>query len=828
MRSLIGDVRYGLRMLAKSPGFTVAAVLTLALGIGLNTAIFSAINVILFRPLPYDNADRIVAVHRRNIETSEYGRWSYPHFEDYRDRSESFAHFVAWTGSEAIVGRGDSTRSRMVQLVSGDYFQALNARPVLGRFFTRADDRIPEGHPVTVIGYHFWQLHFQGDPNVVGRPIALNGHDFTIVGVAPEGFTGLVPILHTDLWVPMMMESVIRPAYALLAQRGSTWMDAFAVLKPGVSVEQACAELALIASRLREEDPETSKREHALVVPMRGVPFSPNDRPEAYAMSALCMAMVGVILLIACANVANLLLARAVTRRREIGIRLAMGSSRLRLVRQLLVEALLMALAGGAIGVILAQWTIEGANLLIPEMPFGTTMVFDFELDRNVLFFALGVSALTGILFGLFPAIQSARGDLVPALKDDGAGPTQFKRSRLRSSLVVAQVAASLVLLVSSGLFLRSLLSATTMDPGFVHANTLALTLDFARHGYGGERGRAYCDELLARIRALPGVEAAALDSSVPFGFSLHRTSVWIEGEEAVDDDGSFRPRMVRTASVSPSSFETLGIPILVGRDFDELDGPDDREVFVVNQTFAETYWPGENPLHKRIAFTTRTEEGRYGPGEYHPVVGVVQTVKYGELNEEPQPAVYRALFQSWSPSVVLLVRASGDPMARLAPVRDIMRSIDENFAPSDTRSLTGMISFKLIPARLSAALCSLFGGLALLLAVIGLYGVMSYMVSQRTHEIGVRMAIGAGRGEVIRLVLRQGLTLTLIGIVLGLAVALGCTRVLSTLLYGVSPYDPLTFAAIAFLLLAVALLACYIPARRAARVDPMIALRYE
>jgi predicted permease len=455
-------------------------------------------------------------------------------------------------------------------------------------------------------------------------------------------------------------------------------------------------------------------------------------------------------------------------------------------------------------------------------------MVFDFELDRNVLLFALGASALTGILFGLFPAIQSARADLVPALKDEGAGSTRFRRSRLRSALVVAQVAASLVLLISAGLFLRSLLSATTMDPGFEHASILAVTLDLGRGGYDADRGRAYCDELLSRVRALPGVEAAALDNSVPLGFNLGKTAVWIEGDTAVDREGSRRPRMVRIASTSPGGFETLGIPVLMGRDFDERDGVESETVLVVNQTLAATYWPGEDPLDKRIALHTRTVNGQHYPGDYCPVVGVVSTVKYGQLSEEPQPAIYCALSQSWSASVVLLVRSSGDPMAQLAPVRDVMRDIDENLSPSDTRSLTGMISFKLMPARLSAALCSIFGGLALLLTMVGLYGVMSYMVSQRTHEIGVRMAVGAGRADVLSLILRQGLTLTMIGLVIGLVIALGCTGVLGSLLYGVSPHDPLTFACIALLLIAVALLACYVPARRATKVDPMVALRYE
>ena len=828
MRSLLNDIRFGLRMLAKHPGFTIAASITLALGIGLNTAIFSVINVVLFRPLPYEDADRIVAVHRQNIETSEYGRWSYPHFEDYRDRSRSFEHLVAWSGTEAIIGKGDATATRMVELVSGDYFQLFGVQPALGRFFTRDDDRVPRAHPVVVLGHHYWEARYQGDPGVIGDIIGLNGNDFTIVGVAPEGFSGIIPALLPDLWVPMMMEPVIRPAYSALEQRGSTWMDVFGMLKPGVSPEQVDAELASIATQLRAEDPQASRNEHALAIALRGVPFSPADRPMAYAMSALGMGMVGMILLIACANVANLLLARAVSRRREIAIRLALGSSRARLVRQLLIESMLVALIGGVVGVVLAQWGISGANYLVPELPFGATMVLEFTLDRNVFLFALGASALTGLVFGLIPAIQSTRADLVPALKDEGAGTTRFKRSRLRSTLVIAQVAVSLVLLISSGLFLRSLLKAKTMDPGFMHANTLVLSLDFARQGYDSARGRAYCDELLPRVRGIPGVESAALDSSVPLGLDIGRTSVWIEGDMATDDEGSLRSRMARISSVSPGSFETLGIPVLMGRDFDEHESPDGEEVVIINQAFAETYWPGENPLDKRIAFTTVLDNDRYGPGEYLRVIGVVRTVKYGELGEDPQPAIYSALSQSWRSNSLLLVRTSGDPESMLPAVRDVMRDIDENLAPGDTRTLTSLISFKLMPAKLAASLCGLFGALALLLAMIGLYGVMSYMVSQRTHEIGVRMAIGAAKGDVIRLILRQGLVLTMIGIVIGLGIALGFTRVLSTMLYDVSPHDPVVFVGIALLLIAVALLACYIPARRATRVDPMIALRCE
>jgi predicted permease len=833
MMGILQDVRYGARLLMKTPAITAAVVVTLALGIGLNTAIFSIVNMMLFRPLPCDNADRIVTVHRQDLAASTFHRWSYPLFEDYRDQAESFAHFVAWHSDEAIIGQGDATATRVVQIVSGDYFIALGAQPALGRFFTRGDDRIPGASPVTVLSHRFWQRQLQGDPEVVGQTIAINGHDFTIIGVAREEFTGILTIMPPTLWVPMMMEPVMRPAYAALDQRDSTWMDVFGVLKPGVPLKQANAELALVASQIREVDPERSDNESALAIAMHGVPFSPNDRPQLYALSALVMAMVGIILLIACANVANLILARAVARRREIGIRLALGSSRARLVRQLLIESLLLALSGGAIGVLVARWAMDSLLYLIPEeLPFNATIALDFSLDRNVLLFAVGVSALTAIVFGLVPAIQAARADLIPALKDEGAGTTRLKRSRLRNALVVAQVAGSLVLLIAAGLLVRSLSLARAIDPGFEHDNTLVCMLDFSRHGYDARRGRACSDDLLARVRALPGVRAAALDARVPLGPTSERTALWIEHGAATSDDGTPLYLSLGINAVSPDDFETLGIPLLLGRGFDARDSADSPVVFIVNQTFAETYWPGENPLEKRIAFTERTESGTYGPGAFHAVIGVVKTVNYIEFNERPQPMVYASLSHRWPSVLMLLVRTAGDPLAILPAVRGVMRDIDPNFTPSDTRSYTNLIGFKLLPVKFAAGLFSLFGALALTLAMIGVYGVMSYMVSQRTYEIGVRMALGAHKGDVLKLVLRRGLALTLmgllIGLLIGLAVAFGFARVLSALLYGVSPYDPVTFAGVAGSLVAVALLACYLPARRATKVDPMVALRCE
>ncbi|MCH7603210.1 MAG: ABC transporter permease [Planctomycetes bacterium] len=821
MNNLLNDLKFAIRNLSKSPGFVAVAIITLALGIGLNTAIFSVVNMLLFRPLPYDNADRIVAVFRTDFETARTLRWSYPHFEDYRDELTSFEHFVAWANTDISVGRGDSTQMRRGILVSGDYFEALGAQPTLGRLFNPTDDQTIRGHPVAVLGYDFWQRKLEGDPAIIGQTLALNGHDFTVIGVAEEGFAGVRTVALPDLWVTMMMEPIIRPATPALERRGTMWMDAFGVRKPGVSLEQANAELALVATQLREADPDANDNEHAAAYPLIGIEQDPNDRSEAYALVALIMTMVGLVLLIACANIANLLLARSTTRRKEIGIRLALGSTRGRIVRQLLIESMLIAITGGIVGTLVAVWSMNGLKYILPELPMSATISPNFGLDRNLLLFAFTISTLTGVVFGLVPALQAARTDLIPALKDDGGGSSRYRKSRLRNSLVVGQVAISLVLLIASGLFVRSLVQAGSIDPGFAHEHTLAFKLDLARQQYDEDSGRVFCDQLLARVRDLPSVESACLDHSVPLGWGTTVVSYYVEGDTATFADGTSAYRHIRSNIVSPDDFQTLDIPLLMGRDFNETDILDGPGVVIVNSTFAEMHWPDESPLGKRISIHSVE-------GPFLEIVGVVKTVIYDSPGESPTPVIHRALSQTWNPILTLLVRSSGDPLSVMTPVRDIMRDLDPNFSPSDTRTLTKLIKFALVPAKLGAGIFSLFGLIALLLASIGLYGVMSYMVSQRTHEIGIRMAIGADKSDVLRLIMKQGLTLTIIGLGIGLVVALGFTRVLASLLYDVSPSDPLTFVAITLLLATVATLATLIPARRAMSVDPMVALRYE
>jgi predicted permease len=588
-------------------------------------------------------------------------------------------------------------------------------------------------------------------------------------------------------------------------------------------MQQAQARLDQVAAHLKDVDPERYEDEHAILVHPSGIGLPPEARPIVVGLSALVMSMVGLVLLIACANVANLLLARSTARRGEIAVRLALGAGRLRLVRQLLTESTLLALLGGAVGVLIASWVMSLVNVLLPQLPYNLSLSMDFGLDGRVLAFAALASVLTGVVFGLVPALQATNANVFPALKDDvGARGLGIRRSRLRSTLIVGQIAVSLVLLIGAGLFVRSLLSAKAINPGFDHENVLTVSLAFAVHERDTEAGKAFYKQLLDRVRAMPGVESASLDQCIPLGFTQNTDEYWIEGRPpAPGPDGRDDVDSVLMSIVSAGDFKTLGIPLLRGRDFNEHDTEDAPGVVIVNQVFADRNWPDEDPLGKRISL-----EGLEGP--YREVVGVVSTVKYVFIGEGPRPFLYRPFTQNYDPDINLLVRTTGDPMTLLPPVRAAIRELDPDVAPSDTRVLTDWIGFALLPARFAAALFGLFGALAILLASVGLYGVMSYSVGQRTREIGIRMALGAGRRDVLHVVLRQGLTLTVVGLGIGLIVSLAGTRILSMLLYDISATDPLTFGGVSVVLVAVAMLACYIPARRATKVDPMVALRYE
>jgi len=807
-------------MLVRSPGFTLFVVVTLGLAIGLNTAVFSLVNAILFRRLPFEDSERIVTLDRRGFDDF----FSYPDYTEYRDRSEVFEPISAWSYAPISVGRGETTELRFGQIVTGDFFRTLAVDAELGRMLSPEDDVVEGGHPVAVLSYPYWTRTYGGSSDVLGQVVRLNGHPFRIIGVAPEGFVGAVPAFTPDVWVPMMMQPQIMSDLGVrLHSREGGWLQVIGRLKRGVSLEQASANVEHVASLLVEVDAERYRDESAFLTRPSGIGLPSEARPMALGLSVVIMSMVGLVLLVACANVANLLLARSTARRGEIAIRRALGAGRVRILGQLITESGLLALLAGAAGLLFAVWGLGLAEMLLPELPYNMSLATDFGLDGRVFGFAVVATMLTGLTFGLAPALHVTSSNVAPALKDDaGARGTGARHSRLRGALVVAQVAVSLVLLISAGLFVRSLRSTKAIDPGFDHEDVLAVSLAFSLHDDGSEAEGAFYEHLLERVRAIPTVESASIDQCIPLGFTFSSNNYWIEGRPPrLDDNGDEDPDSAFNSIVSEGDFETLGIPLLRGRDFSELDGPDAPRVVIVNRALADRNWPGESALGKKISL-----EGPDGP--YMEIVGVASTVKYVFIGERPRPIFYLPFRQNYDPNMNLLVRSAGDPMALLPSVRSIIRDLNPDVSPADTRILSGWIGYALLPARLAAMLFGLLGGLAVIIASLGLYGVMAYTVGQRTREIGIRVALGAERGDVLRLILRQGLVLTLVGLGLGLVAAFAGTRVLSVLLYDVSAVDPITFVGVSILLLTVATLACYVPARRATQVDPIVALRYE
>jgi len=823
MSTFLQDVRYAIRILAKAPTFTAAAILTLALTIGVNTAVFSLVNKALLEPLPFDDSDRLMWLFRESRAGQEVGSISHPDYLEYRDRSGAFEQLAAFSLMPLTVGRGSDAETRIGQIVTGNYFATLGLRASLGRTFTVEDDRWPGGHPVVVVSHRYWASALGGRPGAVGETMNLSGHPFTIVGVAPEGFAGAIPVPAPDLWVPMMMLEQLRPAArGRLADRDAGFLWVLGKLKPGLSAPEAEAELAVTSAQLEQVDPDHFEEERASIVPALGViPMTPETRRIVLALSTLLLSAVGLVLLVGCANVANLILSRATSRRREFGIRMALGAPRARMVRQLLTESFLLAAFGGLAGLILATWTMDLLVSAMPQLPFNVTLDLDFGVDRRILTFTALASTLSVLLFGLLPAIASTRVNPVSSLREEG-GSRHFgwRRSRVRSALVVGQVAMSLVLLVGAGLFLRSLMRAQAIDPGFRHENVLTVMMDLGSRGHDDASSRAFVEGVLERSRALPGVASASVETSPPLTLGFNIQPFWIEGRPYTGPDAE--RLSVASSRVSDGGFRTLAIPLLRGRDFAARDTANAPQVAIVNQAFVDRHWPDQDPIGKRLS-----THGAAGP--YLSVVGIAKTARYWMIGEEPRPFVYLPLLQGGAaPRATLLVRTEGDPMAALPGVRAILLELDPDLSPWGTSRLTDLIGLSLLPARLAAAGFLMFGLLALLLASVGLYGIMSYMVAQRTHEVGVRMAIGARAPDVLKLILRHGLALTAAGVGIGLLGALACTRVLSSLLYEVSVVDPWTFVGVSLLLAAIALLACYVPAHRATKTDPLIALRAE
>jgi predicted permease len=818
METLLKDIRYGVRMLLKNPGFTAVAVVSLALGIGANTAIFSIINSFLLAPLPVAEPSRLVSVFTTDQKNPGPLPVSHYNFLDYRDKTDVWDGVMAYNFAAVNLNRGSGESKQLIaEVVTGNYFDVLGVKPMRGRAFLPDEDRTLGTHPVAVLSYACWQRDFGGDPAIVNTTISLNRRDFTVVGVAPKDFTGTDLGGAPDLFIPMSMHRELQPELAMFydARRGL----AFAVigrLKPGVSLEQAQGAMSALASELERQYPQDNEGRNVRLVPLLKARLDPQGDGQTVETSAILMSIVGIVLLIACANVANLLLARATRRRREIAIRVAIGATRARLIRQLLTESVVLSLVGGAVGLLAAYWTKDIVSSLVPFG--GGPNAAQIQLDGRVILFTLVLTLASGLIFGLAPALQASRADLVPTLKGDITVPVGQRgfRFNLRKALVVLQVALSLFALITAGLFVRSLQKARAVSPGFITENVVLMGLNFGREGYTQEQALQFQRQLLERVGGLPGVQAATIARDRPVSFGLLR-SVFLEGQEPAPGG---RGVLVQTNDIGARYFETLGIPLVRGRDFAETDGEKGPLVVIINEVMAKRFWPEQDAVGKRFKF--------FGDPDYRQVVGIARDVKVTSLTERPRPLVYLPMRQDYASQVTLHVRSGGDVTQLVAALRGEIQGLDPNLSILNVQTMTNRVDQSLQGERTQATLLGSAGVMALLLASIGLYGVMSYMVAQRTREIGIRMALGATRGNVMGLVLKQGAGLVGAGIVIGLGAAFGLTRLVASSLFGVTAIDPLTFIGTSLLLALVSLAASYLPARRAMKVDPIIALRYE
>jgi predicted permease len=808
---MIQDLRFGARMLAKNFGFTIIAILSLALGTGANTAIFSLINTALLRPLPIAKPEQLISLNNIS-ENHAFPSFSYPNYKDLRDRNEVFSDLIGYRYAPLSLSYDGVNERLWGYEVTGNYFEALGVKAALGRTISLDDDRMPGAHPVVVVSYRYWQQRLGGAADAIGKDVTVNSRSYSIIGVAPQGFYGTEIISAPDMWFPMMMQMQLEPGADWLNNREADNIFVQGRLKPEIRIAQAQTAISQIASELEREHPEENQgKQIALSSPglMGGTMRGP-----VFGFVGLLMAVVGLVILLACANLANLLLARATDRRKEIAVRLALGATRFRLVRQLLTESLLLAFAGGGLGLLLAYWLVGFAAKFEP--PINVPVSIRLYIDYRVFVFTALVSFATGLLFGLLPAMQATKTDLTSALKDEVSFGGRHG-SRLKSGLMVLQVALSLVLLVSGGLMLRALNQAQTLDLGFNPQRAVEVSFDLRLQGYDNARGREFQKLLLERARALPGAQAAAIADIVPVDLHFSRSSVFIEGQTPLRAANTPTAMYSR---ISPGYFQAMETRLIAGRDFTEQDDDKSKRAAIINETFARRFWPGEDPIGKRFSLgnpeSTKLE-----------VIGVAQNGKYAGLAEDPKPCVYRSLWQSYSGSTNLIVRAAGDPQNLIAAVRGEMEQLDPRM-PISAKTLVEQLSMPLLPARIAASVLGGFGLLALALAAIGLYGVMSYSVSRRTREIGIRMALGAQRASVLKLVIMHGMNMTLLGAAIGLLASLVLTRFMKGFLFGVSATDPLTYVGVAALLIAVTLAACYLPARRATNIDPMAALRHE
>ena len=816
------DVRFAIRSAMRNPALTSVIVISLALGIGANTTIFTLINAVFLRPLPVSDPARLAQVFTVMPKSAAYLPLSLANYRDFCDNVPEFSGLAAYQGIGANLVGGTEPVGTGGQLVTGNYFQVLGVDATLGRTFTPEEDTTLGASPVIVISAGLWKRAFASDPDVVGRTVTLNGFKFTVVGIMPAAFKGLQTLGNVDFWVPLAMHEQLvtgETARTFYTARNSLVFQVVGRLQPGVSLERARQAIKTMAKRLEEQYPTENEGRSVEVFPLTEAALGVGGRNDLVRSGGLLLAATGLVLLIACGNVASLLLARAMERRKEIAVRLSLGAPRWRLIRQLLAESGVLAVLGGSAGILLADF---GRDLLWSFRPTGMRGDFlDLSLEPRVLWFTVALSLVTGILFGLIPAIQGSRLDLVSAIKSQTEAPSRGGRWTLgldlRDALVTGQVAVSLVALIGAGLFLRSLQEAQRLNPGFRTEGLAVMFVNAGAQGYSPERGMQFYRDTVERVRQLSGVQSASWGEAVPqFSGQAVSRRLFPEGRELPQE---LRSLFVPFNGIWPGYFATVGIPILKGRDFSEADREGTELVAIVNETTARMFWPGEDAVGKRF-------KHRLNPNAYT-VVGVARDAKYGGLRSATPPHLYYAALQYYTPAMTLAVRTSGDPQTVLPAVRQVIRQLDATMPLPTALTMGEVLRGNLWTARLGAMLLAVFGLLAVTLTTVGVYGVMAYSVTQRTHEIGIRMALGAAHADVMRMVLRHGLKLTILGGAIGLAAALGVTQLIASLLY-VSPTDGLTFAAISALLAAAAMVASLLPARRAARVDPLTALRGE
>ncbi|HSO75975.1 MAG TPA: ABC transporter permease [Blastocatellia bacterium] len=819
METLWQDLKFGARALLKNPAFTAVAVLTLALGIGVNSTVFSVVNAYLFQPLPVKDPDQLVALGTKDTTFEVPYEMSYPNYEDLRDLKEVFSDAIAFRNAVFNVAADGQPERTWAEFVTGNYFSMLGVDAVAGRTFTPEESRVPGAEPVVVLSFAYWQKRFGGQESAIGRTMKLNGIPFTIIGVAPQSFKGTESVLALEIYVPLGMQDQLYPKSAgRFAQRGNTSLRVLARLKPGVSLEQAGAAVEVLARQLEQKYPETNRATtFALALETHSRPVI-SIAQYVPRIAGVFMMLVGLVLLIACANVANLMLARGMARQKEIAIRLALGAGRARIVRLMLTESMLLAVAGGMIGWLLSFWAIDWLTNI--RVSTDAPVRFAIEPDWRVQVFSLGIAVLTGLISGVAPALQTSSPNLNETLKEGGRSSAASGRHRIRTLLVVGQVAVSLLVLICAGLFIQSAKNAEKIDMGFLSENLSMASMDPEAQGYDEARGRRFFKQLTDRVGTLPGVTNASLASTTPLGYNNNNRYVFFEGRAAGREEEDRTAIFCNT--VGHRYFQTMGTAVLRGREFTERDDESSPKVAIVNETMAKRYWPDQDALGKRFALK------REGP--YLEVVGVVRDGKYVFLGEDPRAFFYIPFGQDYQGEMTVVVRSAGDDAAALAGIRQVVQELDRELPLYDVKTMTSHLrdGIALLFVRLGARLATAFGLLGLVLAVVGVYGVVSYSVSQRTHEIGVRMALGANAGDILKLVVGKGLMLTLVGVAIGLGSALMVTRVMTSLLYDVSATDPLTFGLIAVLLSGVALAASLIPVRRALKVDPMVALRYE